>query len=105
MFDPLIGSIFGQSQRGAGEMIKKLGESPVGRLLRHKPRHVALLPQPLQVVGRQDEHAVEPLPERERPVGQVLLAEERPRQQELVVLFPVPRKVVVSESRMNGMGE
>ena len=56
-----------------------------------------LLPQPLQVVGRQDEHAVEPLPEGEGPVGQVLLAEERPRQHQLVVLIPVPRKVVVSE--------
>ena len=83
-------------------MKRKLGKSPVCCLLRHEPRHVALLPQPLQVVGRQDEHAVEPLPERERPLGQVLLAEQRPSQHELVVLVPVPRKVVVSESGVSG---
>ena len=66
---------------------------------------MSLLPQPLQVVGRQDEHAVEPLPEGEGPVGQVLLAEERPRQHQLVVLIPVPRKVVVSETERRKKSE
>ena len=74
-------------------------------LLGDEAGDVSLLPQQLQVVGRQDEHVVEPLPEGEVPVGQVLLAEERPCQHQFVVVIRVPGKVVVSETERRKKSE
>ena len=85
-----------EAQQEAADLLR-LHEHDLGALLGDESRDVAVLPQPLQVVRREDEHAVEPLPEGERAVGQVLLAEERPREHELVVFVWAPRKVVIPE--------
>ena len=70
-------------------------------MLGNETHDEALFPEALHVVGGEYEDAVEPLPEGEAPVWQGLLAEEGPGQHQIVVLFRLPRQVVVSGKQGN----
>jgi hypothetical protein len=67
-------------EEGAGGAV---GQHLLGLLLPDEAEYVAVVPGPLEMFPRELHHRVEPLPEGEIPLGEGLLAELGPAQQEI----------------------